>query len=84
MIDRARWGTTTEWVVVAAAIYSAVILGAGAWVSVTTGNWLAFLLAVALTAPVEVFLFTRQRRRTATTTQAEQSGVGDKSFETVE
>ena len=65
MIDRARWGTTTEWVLVLGAIVSALLFGAGAWIGATTGNWLALVLAVGLTAPIEVMLYRRHRRRAA-------------------
>ena len=48
-----------------AAGYSALVLGAGLWVALATGNWFAVLLAVGLTAPVEVLLLSRHRRRAA-------------------
>ncbi|MET1051243.1 MAG: hypothetical protein ABWX65_01250 [Mycetocola sp.] len=48
-----------------AGVYSVVILGAGVWASVATGQWFVLLLAIGLTAPVEVLLLTRHRRRGA-------------------
>jgi len=58
-----RLPTPLVWIL--ASGYSALILGAGLWVSIATGNWFALLLAIGLTAPVEVLLLSRYRRRAA-------------------
>jgi hypothetical protein len=65
MSDRTDTGLPTPWVWVFAVGYSILVLGAGVWVSAATGNWFVVLLAVGLTAPVEVLLLRRHRRRAA-------------------
>jgi len=45
--------------------YSAIILGLGLWVSITTGYWIALVLALALVAPWESLWVTWQTRRDA-------------------
>ncbi|WP_147441013.1 hypothetical protein [Mycetocola zhadangensis] len=52
-----------RWLWVVAIVFSVVVLGLGVWVSVTTGQWLALLLAAGLTAPVDVMVMRRVRRR---------------------
>ncbi|MBG6238342.1 hypothetical protein IWX78_001297 [Mycetocola sp. CAN_C7] len=59
--DAASGISTRAWVL--AGVYSAVVLGAGIWVTVATGQWFVLLLAIGLTAPVEVLLLSRHRRR---------------------
>ncbi|SFN53151.1 hypothetical protein [Mycetocola miduiensis] len=65
MTHRAASGLPTPLVWGLAAGYSALVLGAGVWVSLATGNWFAVLFAIGLTAPVEVLLLSRHRRRKA-------------------
>ena len=65
MPTRTDYGLPTARVLVFAAVYSAIVLGAGLWVSIATGNWFALVLAIGLTAPVEVLLVSRHKRRTA-------------------
>ena len=54
---------TQRWPWVVGILFSAVILGVGVWVSVVTGQWLALVLAVGLTAPIDVMLMRRHQRR---------------------
>lgn len=68
---QSRLSTPVVWIL--ASGYSALILGAGLWVSIATGNWFAVLLAIGLTAPVEVLLLSRYRRRAAD----ERASAGD-------
>jgi hypothetical protein len=51
------------WVTIVIIAYSAAVLGLGLWVSVSTGQWLALVLALALVAPWESLWVTWQTRR---------------------
>ena len=44
------------WMWVTAIISTTVIVGVGLWVSITTGQWLALVLAIGLSAPIDVLL----------------------------
>ena len=54
-----------RWLWVVALVWSLVIIGLGLWVAVTTGSWIAVILAFALAAPIDVMLFRRSRGATA-------------------
>ncbi|WP_460942026.1 hypothetical protein [Okibacterium endophyticum] len=50
---------------VAAVAYTVAILSLGVWVSAATGQWFALVLAVGLSAPIDVLLVRRHQRRIA-------------------
>lgn len=59
---------TTEgppvWIWVSAILATTVIVGLGLWVSIATGDWLALVLAIGLSAPIDLLLVRRYFRRT--------------------
>jgi hypothetical protein len=53
------------WVSIVIIVYAVAVLGLGLWASITTGQWLVLVLAVALVAPWESLWVTSQTRRAA-------------------
>jgi hypothetical protein len=53
------------WVSIVIIVYAVAVLGLGLWASITTGQWLVLVLAVALVAPWESLWVTWQTRRAA-------------------
>ncbi len=50
------------WLWVVAVLWSALVVGAGLWIAVSTGQWIAVLLALGLAAPIDVMLIRRWSR----------------------
>ena len=50
-----------RWVWIVAVVWTVVALGLGVWVAVATREWIVLLLALGLTAPLDVMLI-RSRR----------------------
>ena len=45
-----------RWVWIVAAVWTVVALGVGVWVALSTGEWMVVVLAIGLTAPLDVML----------------------------
>lgn len=60
-----RGASRAPWVTIVILVFAATVIGLGLWVSITTGQWIALVLAVALVAPWESLWVTWQTRRDA-------------------
>jgi glucose dehydrogenase len=61
----ARSASRAPWVTIVIIIYGVAVLGGGLWLSISTGQWIALVLAVALVAPWESLWLTWRTRRDA-------------------
>ncbi|PWC07910.1 hypothetical protein [Mycetocola zhujimingii] len=56
--------TPPRWLWVVALVWTLVVIGLGLWVALSTGQWIALVLAFALAAPIDVMLVRRSRGAT--------------------
>ena len=61
MITNSSSVVVPRWVWVVAVIWTVVALGVGVWVALSTGEWMVVVLAIGLTAPLDVMLIRRRR-----------------------
>lgn len=61
----ARGTSRAPWVTIVILVYAAAVLGVGLWLSITTGQWIILVLAVALVAPWESLWLTWRDKRDA-------------------
>lgn len=58
--------TPPRWLWIVALVWTLAVIGLGLWVALSTGQWIALVLAFALAAPIDVMLVRRSRGATAT------------------